>query len=180
MFGIRVELRAGIMKQSKPVEQLSRNPSTPLRDEFRLKEYEALLEKMAHTRADVGRAETIYPLAIVTIYAWTFTNPPPIQVLWTAAMVMPVAIAVLGLVRLYSRKQGMTLLEKYVAELEVEIYGADSTLGWERRYADRRPLKELIWVRAVLAAAILAGTVWMLCHADSHFGQLQMSRAEHG
>jgi hypothetical protein len=168
------------MKQSEPAGQADRKPSQHLRDEFRLKEYEALLDKIAHTRADVGRAETIYPLAIATIYAWVFTNPPAIPVLWTAAMVLPVAIATLGIVRLYSRKQGMNLLEDYVREMEVEIYGADSALGWERRYTQRQPLKVLILVRAGLALAILAGTGWMAWHADAYFRELQMSRVQHG
>lgn len=153
--------------------QTKQSTSTQKRLDFRLKEYDALLDKIAHTRADVSRVETVYPLAIVTIYAWTFTNPPPTLVLWTAAMVLPVAIAVLGIVRLYSRQQGMGLLEEYIREIEFEIYGDDTTLGWERRYAAKRPLKGLIWVRAALATAILVGTVWMSCHAEVYFNEWQ-------
>lgn len=157
-------------------------PQTPnrLRDEFRLKEYEALLDKIAHTRGDVGRAEVVYPLAIATIYAWMFANPPTTLVLWTAAMILPVAIAVLALVRLYSRQQGMNLLEQYIREIEVEIYGEDSKLGWERGYAKARPLRWLIWVRASLALLIFAGTLWMACNAETHFRELQLSQATNG
>lgn len=157
-----------------------RKSSNQLRDEFRLKEYEALLDKIAHTRGDVGRAETIYPLAIATIYAWMFANPPTTPVLWRAAMVLPVAIAALAIVRLYSRQRGMSLLEQYIREIEAEIYGDDSNLGWERRYARSRPLKGLVFVRACLALAILVGTLWMACNADTHFHELQLSPVRHG
>lgn len=157
-----------------------RKTDNQLRDEFRLKEYEALLDKIAHTRGDVGRAETIYPLATATIYAWTFANPPTIPILWAAAMMLPVAIAVLAIVKLYSRQQGMSLLEQYIREIEAEIYGEDSKLGWERRYAEARPLRWFIYVRAGLAIAILGATLWMACNADAHFREMQLSQARHG
>lgn len=154
-----------------------RKTAMPLRDEFRLKEYEALLDKIAHTRSDVNRVETIYPLAMATIYAWTFTHPPAILSLWVVALWLPVVIALLAIVRLYSRHRGMSLLERYICEMEVEVYGEDSALGWERRYASERPLSGFVVARSVLALAILAGTLWVAVNAPSLFREWRQTEA---
>lgn len=142
-----------------------------------MKEYEAVLSRITHARSDVARVETIYPFAIAAIYAWVFTNPPPFSQLWSVALWLPVGIAVLGIVRLYSRRRHMTVLEEYLRELESEVYGADSDLGWERRYDRKNPLKGLIWVRATLAVAILAGTIWVAWQADDLFTSSQPTSA---
>lgn len=142
-----------------------------LRDEFRLKEFEAIQEKMSHSRNDVSRAEIVYPIAIATIYAWTFTQPPEIAFLWKAAMILPVLIASLGLVRLYARHRAMRLLEGYVREIEKEIYGSEVELGWERHYAAAKPLKWLIWVRASLAAITLGATLWIAVNSGALYDE---------
>lgn len=148
-----------------PIEPMS------IRDQFRFKEYEALLDKIAHTRSDVSRSEAIYPFAIATIYTWTFTHPPVTLALWTAAMMLPLAIALLGIVRLYSRHRAMDLLEAYIRDIEDEIYGKESPLGWERRYHKERPLKELSIIRAVIAFGILTGTAMIAVHSGDLFAE---------
>jgi len=141
-----------------------------------MREYEAVLDKMGHARSDITRAETLYPLAIAAIYAWIFATPPAIAVLWRIALYLPVGIAALGIIRLYSRRKHMALLEAYVLDLESEIYGDDAELGWERRYAREKPLAFMIYVRAAYSLAILAGTIWIACHADTLFLEWQASK----
>jgi hypothetical protein len=149
--------------------------SLTLRDELRLKEYDGLLEKMAHTRNDVTRAEYTYPIAIGAIYAWIFSNPPPLAFLWQATLFIPIGIAILAIVRLYSRRKGMDLLETYIREAESEIYGSHSELGWERRYGRERPLKFLIWFRAGLVTVLLVVTIGMACASEALYHQVQQS-----
>jgi hypothetical protein len=168
------------MNQSAAVNGNEGAPSKHLRDDLRLREYEALQDKIAHTRSDVGRAETIYPLAVISIYAWIFTNPPVIRELWMLAMALPVVIALLGIVRLRSRKRGMDLLESYVRNIEIEIYGADCGLGWERKYSEKRPLKWLVRVRAILMGALFVVTLILAWQAPVYFDELQAYRSQHG
>jgi hypothetical protein len=143
------------------------------RDVFRMREYEAVLSRIVDARTDVTRVETLYPLAIAAVYAWVFTNPPAIAALWTLALMIPVGIAFLGIVRLYSRRKHIALLEAYIRGFEAEAYGPDSDLGWERRYAKENPLRTMIWLRVLSALLILAGTIWVALSADSLFHQWQ-------
>jgi len=146
------------------------------RDEFRLIEYQAVLEKITCAREDMARLETVYPLAIVAIYAWVFANPPVVKTLWCIALTIPVAIALFSVIRIASRRKHIGLLEAYVRELEVEVYGAESELGWERRYDRDKPLTLLIGVRALLAVAILGLTIWIAIKSGPLFDQWQAAK----
>lgn len=152
------------------------NDAKRRRDDFRLLEYQAVLDKITCARADMARLETVYPLAIVAIYAWVFANPPVIKSLWCIALVIPVGIAFFSVVRIASRRKHIGLLEAYVRDLETEVYGAGSELGWERSYARDNPLAWLIWIRAMLAVVILGLTIWMALKSGPLFDQWQAAK----
>jgi len=110
-----------------------------LKTDFMKLEYAAVLDKITATRADIVRTETVYPLAIVALYAWMLTHPAGAPWLWRVAMSLPSAIAVLGVVRLRGRLKSMRLLEEYCCRIEFEFYQT-ADWGWEHTYALDRPM----------------------------------------
>jgi len=134
------------------------NPPSREQWEFMKLEYQAIQQKIAATRDDIIKTETVYPIAITAIYAWLFTTQPTSVLLWRWALWLPVGIAVLGLVRIRARHRAMDLLESYCRRLELEFYG-HTGLGWEHCYHGSQPMKAVRHTRHVASWVILMTTL---------------------
>jgi hypothetical protein len=140
--------------------------------DFMKLEYEAVMRKMSEIRADLGRTETIYPVAMAVIYAWLFTHGTGGGRAWAAALLLPPVIGALGLLRIWARQQTMALLEDYCCRLESLFYGDAAPGGWEHVYAATRPMRLFALVRLCVSIFILGASlllsVWAL-HDPSAF-----------
>jgi len=132
------------------------------KQDFMKLEYQAVLQKISATRADLSRTETIYPLAMAAVYGWLFSNAASLAWVWRIAIWIPFGIAVLALVRILARQQAMKVLEGYCRELEKAFYGDAGPGGWENTYyARKKPMHFFAWVRFVVGIFLIAASVWV-------------------
>ncbi len=139
-----------------------------LRADFLKMEFEALEARFAFIRTDLARTETLYPLAIVAVYVWSFTELVAAPLLWQLAMCLPVPISLLAYLRVAGRMKQMLQLEAYQREIEARIYGDAEPRGWERSMGGSGPMQAYLSARlwlmgflilATLVLAILAGEI---------------------
>jgi hypothetical protein len=126
--------------------------------EFLELEYAAILSKMAATRADISKTETLYPFAVVALYAWLLTHTQTAPWLWRVGMCLPAAIGILAFVRLRGRMKSMELLERYSRRIETHFHG-NSGWGWEHAYADDRPMQWVARVRWLVGVGFVLFTL---------------------
>jgi hypothetical protein len=129
------------------------------RDEFVLREYDAIQAKIDHAVRDLARTETIVPVAMAALYAWLVKDGGTLarQAPWI--YFIPVGLALIGLLRQEARYAYIRVAETYLRKVEVEIYGqgAEPIEGWENFYQNKsvrnhHVLRVIIWI-ALLAVS---------------------------
>ena len=136
-----------------------------------LREYESLQSKIHRNVEDLHRIETIIPLAIAAIYAWSFKDGVGLSSDAPWIYVIPPLLSVIGLLKQRSRNLYIGLAENYIRRIEDDIYGcgvdrSNGICGWENFYAiDRdkghRTLRVFFWYALMISTGAFAAYMIM-------------------
>jgi hypothetical protein len=142
---------------------LDRGSGLSRRDEFLLREYDAVQEKIGHAVRDLARTETIVPVAMAALYAWLVKDGGIVAKQAPWVYFIPVGLALIGLLRQEARYAYLRVTEEYVRSIEKDVYGEDGKplQGWENFYEKKsiryhHGLRTVIWIALLTLSFVYA------------------------